>query len=154
MRVLYLMLLPGIALAFVFKYLPIYGVLMAFTDYHYVKGILGSPWNDFAYFKLFSQDPFFGRVLRNTIIIRVYQLVFAFGAPIVFALLLNEIRNTAFKKTIQTVSYLPHFGSLGGAGIAGPAALQSDLRSHAVAVRAVRGRRGVSVTYAPTFGCC
>ena len=107
----YIMLIPPVVGLIIFHYAPIYGVLIAFKDFNFRLGILRSPWNDFEHFKIIFMDPFFVRVLRNTIIISVYRIIFGFPAPIILALLLNEIRLTTYKKVLQTVSYLPHFVS-------------------------------------------
>ena len=103
-------LIPATAL-FVFHYLPIWGVIIAFKDFRIGLGILGSPWNDFQHFRDLFLDPYFGRVLRNTIIISLLKIIFGFPAPVILALLLNELRNPAFKKAVQSISYLPHFMS-------------------------------------------
>ena len=117
MRVFYLLLVPAVALLIVFKYVPMYGVGVAFVDYNIVKGILGSAWNNFKWFEWVFNDHFFWRVLRNTVILSLLRLAFGFPAPILLALLLNEVRNTSFKRSVQSISYLPHFLSwvvLGG----------------------------------------
>ena len=107
----YILLLIPVILLVVFKYLPMYGISIAFKDFSIARGIHGSPWNDFEHFKRLFQDPFFYRITRNTVIISVYRIIFGFPAPIILALLLNEIRSVAYKKTVQTLSYLPHFVS-------------------------------------------
>ena len=107
----YILLLIPVVLLVVFKYLPMYGISIAFKDFSIARGIHGSPWNDFEHFKRLFQDPFFYRITRNTVIISVYRIIFGFPAPIILALLLNEIRSVAYKKTVQTLSYLPHFVS-------------------------------------------
>ncbi len=117
MRVFYLLLVPAVALLIVFKYVPMYGVGIAFVDYNIVKGILGSAWNNFKWFEWVFNDHFFWRVLRNTVILSLLRLALGFPAPILLALLLNEVRNTSFKRSVQSISYLPHFLSwvvLGG----------------------------------------
>ncbi|REE69729.1 carbohydrate ABC transporter membrane protein 1 (CUT1 family) [Paenibacillus taihuensis] len=108
-KYLYLMVLPGFLIVLVFAYFPMYGVLVAFKDYNVAKGIWGSEWVGFKYFKQFLDNPMALRTIKNTLILGAYGLVFGFPAPIVLALLLNEIRHTAFKKFVQTVSYFPHF---------------------------------------------
>lgn len=113
----YLLILPAFITLIIFHYLPLYGVLIAFQEYNPYKGILGSPWVGLANFKYFLLDYNYWRVMRNTIIINFYNLIFEFPAPIIFALLLNEIINLKFKKVVQTVSYLPYF--LSGVIIAG-----------------------------------
>ena len=117
MRSFYVLLSLSLALLIVFKYVPIYGALIAFKDFNVVEGILGSPWNNFAWFKQLFADPFFFRVVWNTFWLSILRIVFAFPAPIILALLLNELRSTVYKRAVQTVSYLPHFMSwvvLGG----------------------------------------
>jgi len=105
------MLWPGVIILFVFMYLPMYGVVIAFKDYNIISGFWQAPWIGFKYFKEFLSYDRFYRVLRNSLAINVLQLIFAFPAPIIFALLLNEIRHMAFRRLAQTVSYLPHFVS-------------------------------------------
>jgi putative aldouronate transport system permease protein len=106
---LYIMILPGIAYYIIFKYIPLFGSVIAFQDYQIFKGILGSPWVWFENFKfIFSYQDFY-HVLRNTAMIAFYQLIFGFPAPIILALLFNEIRQMFFKRTVQTLFYLPHF---------------------------------------------
>ena len=110
---LLLMMLPAIVFFAVFRYAPMYGVTVAFKDFKVKKGILGSPWADPAtkYFIRMFNNPSFMRAFRNTLAISILKIVFTFPAPIIFAIMLNEVRNSAFKKTIQTVTYLPHFMS-------------------------------------------
>ena len=109
MRDFYILLAPAVVLLFLFKYTPMYGIGIAFVDYNIVRGILGSTWNNFKWFDWVFNDPFFWRVLRNTVILAVLRTIFAFPAPIILALLLNEVRVTPYKRTVQSVSYLPHF---------------------------------------------
>lgn len=116
-RYLLLLLLPGIIFFIIFKYIPMYGLQIAFKDYKFLLGIQGSPWIGLDTFrKMFAMESFW-QVFRNTLVISFYQLVIGFPAPIIFALLLNEVRKMRFKKVVQTISYLPHFVSwvvLGG----------------------------------------
>ena len=106
---LFLLFLPVIVYYVVFAYIPMYGVVLAFKKFQLLGGIMGSPWVGFDNFKeIFSTGSFY-EVLRNTINISLLRLIFGFPAPIILALLLNEITNKWFKKIIQTVSYLPHF---------------------------------------------
>ncbi|RAP77202.1 ABC transporter permease [Paenibacillus montanisoli] len=116
-RYLYLMLVPALLYYLIFHYIPMYGAVVAFKDFSITKGILGSEWAGFKHFEyLFSQDKFW-QVIENTVVISLYRLVFGFPAPIIAALLLNEVRVRLFKQTVQTVIYLPHFISwviLGG----------------------------------------
>ena len=110
-RALYLMALPGIVYFLVFKYLPMGGLIIAFQDYKPFLGILGSPWVGFEHFvRLFTQDTFV-MLLRNTLLLSVLLMAISFPIPIVLALLLNELRGVVFKRSIQTVIYLPHFMS-------------------------------------------
>ena len=111
-RQLVFMLIPVVIFFAVFSYYPLYGILIAFKDYSISRGILGSPWAGLRYFRQFFSSPYFGRLLRNTVLISVYSLLWGFPAPILFALLLNEFKDGKFKRLIQTVSYLPHFISL------------------------------------------
>ncbi|ENH97912.1 ABC transporter permease LplB [Gracilibacillus halophilus YIM-C55.5] len=110
-RYLYLLLLPGLIYFLLFKYLPMWGVLMAFQDYSPFLGFWESKWVGFDHFINFFQNPDFFRLLRNTLILAFYDLIFFFPAPIIVALLLNEIRVQFFKRTIQTLVYVPHFMS-------------------------------------------
>ncbi|MBD2865328.1 ABC transporter permease [Paenibacillus oceani] len=103
------MLLPGILYFLVFKYAPMYGVVIAFQKYNLYKGIFQSEWVGFKYFIEFFQGPDMWRLIRNTLLINIYQLLFAFPAPIILALAFNELRKAMFKKVSQTISFLPHF---------------------------------------------
>ncbi len=105
----YLMLLPVLAWYIIFQYGPMYGLLMAFQRYLPTKGILGSQWVGLKNFSDFLADPYFLRVVRNTLIINVYLLLFAFPSAILFALLLNELRLPKLKRVTQTITYMPHF---------------------------------------------
>ena len=109
---LYIILIPVILWFAIFAYLPMFGLIMAFEDYTPKGGFLHSDFVGLKHFKDFFNSVYFGRLLRNTFLISFYNLIFGFPAPIIFALLLNEVRNKVFKKTIQTVSYLPYFISL------------------------------------------
>lgn len=110
--VLYLLVLPVLAFYILFHYKPMYGTLIAFKDFQPRFGIMGSPWVGFDNFKAFFTNPYFMRVLKNTLVISVSNLLFTFPAPIILALLINEMRGEKFKKGVQTISYLPHFISL------------------------------------------
>ncbi|PRY74368.1 putative aldouronate transport system permease protein [Yoonia maritima] len=106
---LYVMLLPTIIWLLVFLYKPMYGLQIAFKDYSIFRGVAGSPWVGFEHFEtLFNNDQFL-RALKNTIIISFYGLLFGFPMPILLALMFNEVLNQTFKKTAQTIVYLPHF---------------------------------------------
>lgn len=93
----------------IFHYIPMFGIIIAFKDYNVFDGIAGSDWVGLRYFAEFLSDPYFYKLIRNTIVIGIYQIIFVFPAPIILALLLNELRNRTFQRIIQTVSYLPHF---------------------------------------------
>lgn len=105
----YLMVLPSIVLIFIFCYIPMYGVLMAFENYRPQLGVLESEWVGLYHFKDFFTSPHSLNVLRNTVVISVYSLLVGFPFPIILALLLNEVRCQAYKRTVQTISYMPYF---------------------------------------------
>lgn len=109
---LLLIALPPIAYFILFHYVPMYGVLIAFKDFRPLDGILGSPWVGLKHFEQFFNSVYFGRLLRNTVLLSVFSLLWSFSIPILFALLLNELRNQLFKRVVQTASYLPHFISV------------------------------------------
>ena len=109
---LYLLVIPVIIFYAIFMYKPMYGAIIAFMDYTPAKGISGSEWVGFENFARFFSSPYFVRLLRNTLLLSVYSIVFGFPAPIILALLLNEVGNKKFKKISQTVTYLPHFVSM------------------------------------------
>jgi len=111
-KYLQLLALPGLIYYVVFHYIPMYGILMAFQKYNLKKGIWGSEWIGFENFIKFFNHPNFWRLIRNTVILNVYHLVFVFPVAIVFALLLNEVRSKRYKGLIQTISYMPHFISM------------------------------------------
>lgn len=106
---LYLMALPVLAWMAIYQYGPMYGVIIAWKRYVPARGILGSQWVGWKNFLDFLNDPYFFRVVRNTLSINFWLLIIAFPAAILFALLLNEIRMPRFKRTIQMVTYMPHF---------------------------------------------
>lgn len=108
-KYLYLMFSLPFIYYLVFHYAPMYGVLIAFKDYKVGKGIMGSPWAGLKYFKQFIMDPYFWKLVKNTLLLNIYNIFWSFPAPIILALLLNELKNEKFKKFTQTVSYLPHF---------------------------------------------
>ena len=107
----YVMIIPAIAYFIVFHYAPMYGVIIAFQDYKPFKGISGSAWVGMKHFTDFITGPFFWRLLRNTLSINIGMLLFGFPLPILFALLLNEVRSVGFKRVVQTITYMPHFVS-------------------------------------------
>lgn len=106
---LQMMVIPALLFIFVFSYIPMYGVLMAFQDYSLFDGFSGSAWVGFKHFEMFFNAPEFWTVIRNTVAISLLKLLVGFPAPILLALMLNEVRSRAFKKIVQTISYLPHF---------------------------------------------
>ena len=108
-RYLYLMAVPVLLFYALFHYSPMYGLIIAFKDYNVFKGILGSPWAGLYNFELVFGDDYFWKVVRNTAIISLLKLGFGFPAPIIIALLLNEVLYMGFKRVIQTIIYLPHF---------------------------------------------
>ena len=105
----YLMLIPVVAYYILFHYGPLYGVQIAFKDFSPGKGITGSKWVGFKHFISFFQGVYFTRTIRNTLAINIYGLIWGFPAPIILALLLDEVHHLKFKKLVQTVTYLPHF---------------------------------------------
>lgn len=109
---LYLLMLPVLAFYVIFCYVPMYGAIIAFMDYTPARGILGSKWVGLAHFRDFFGSYYFFRLLKNTLVISLSTLVVTFPASVIFALLLNEVRSKYFAKTIQTITYMPHFISL------------------------------------------
>ena len=109
-RQLYVLILPAIISVFIFHYIPIYGVQVAFKDFRASMEIWGSPWVGLKHFARFFEMPFFGMMIRNTLSISLYSLA-TFPCAVIVALLLNELRNVRFKKVVQMVSYAPHFVS-------------------------------------------
>lgn len=108
-RYLYVILIIPMLYYLLFHYMPMYGVIIAFKDYNIGKGILGSEWVGFKWFQKFLTDPYFWKLVRNTLLLNIYGLLWGFPIPIILAVLLNEVTKTRFKQVIQTVSYLPHF---------------------------------------------
>lgn len=108
-KYVYLMAIPVIVYYVVFCYLPMYGIVMAFNDFNPRKGFFGSEWVGFRWFIEFFNSRYFGRLMTNTLLISFYDIVWGFPAPIILALLLNEIKNQFFKRSIQTITYLPYF---------------------------------------------
>ena len=111
-KVVYLMAVPALVFFIVFAYMPMFGLLMAFQDYKPKLGVLHSPFIGFKHFIDFCNSIYFVRTLRNTLVISILDLVVSFPITIIFALLLNEIKNVKFKRTVQTVSYMPYFISM------------------------------------------
>jgi putative aldouronate transport system permease protein len=108
-RYLYLLLVPVITYYIIFKYIPMYGLVIAFKDFSIFKGIFNSPWVGLKHFNNFFQSRDFVIILKNTLVLNLYSLIFGFPGPIILALMLNEVKHLFFKKTIQTIVYLPHF---------------------------------------------
>lgn len=108
----YFLVLPVLAYFLIFHYKAMYGIIIAFKNYRASRGISGSEWVGFRYFEMFFKDPYFFRVLRNTLTINILQLIFSFPVPIFLALLLNEVRVSWFKRSVQTITYMPHFISV------------------------------------------
>ncbi len=111
-KYVYLMVLPVMAYYLIFHYGPMYGAIIAFKDFNAVAGILKSPWVGFDNFISFFSSVYFYRLIKNTILLSIFNILWGFPAPIILALLLNEVRNLYFKRYIQTITYLPHFISL------------------------------------------
>ncbi|MCM8901801.1 ABC transporter permease subunit [Caldicoprobacter algeriensis] len=111
-KYIYIMALPVVAYYIIFHYMPMYGAIIAFKEFNPALGIIRSPWVGLKHFKDFFEGVYFWRLIRNTLLISIYSLVWGFPAPIILALLLNEVKNNYFKRTVQTISYLPHFISL------------------------------------------
>ena len=109
------MLIPLIYII-IFAYVPMFGLQIAFKNYTIRAGVFGSPWAGFRHFETFFNSFHFWRSLRNTIVISLYSLCVGFPIPIIFALLMNLVRNLRFRKVVQTVTYLPHFISTGARG--------------------------------------
>ena len=107
--ILYLFLLPMIIYILIFNYMPLAGVQISFKDFVATKGIWGSEWVGFKYFQQFFSSPMFWKLLKNTLVISLYQLVFSFPIPIILALILNYTPNQKLKKITQTATYAPHF---------------------------------------------
>ncbi|CAH1191822.1 MULTISPECIES: ABC transporter permease [Paenibacillus] len=111
-KVLHLFVGLGMIFLLIFSYTPMFGILMAFKDYRIsdgIKGIFTSEWVGFKYFNEFIHDYQFGNIVRNTLVLSFLKVIFAFPAPILFAIMLNEVKNMGFKRFVQTISYLPHF---------------------------------------------
>lgn len=107
--ILYAMLLPGVGFAFVFNYLPMLGLVMAFQDYKTYLGFIDSPWVGWKHFEQIFSDPYAPQVIMNTVVISGLKIIFNLLIPLAFALLLNELRHRKLKSTVQTLVYLPHF---------------------------------------------
>jgi len=110
-RYLYLLLLPAALYFIIFKFVPMYGVQIAFKDYKIDLGISGSEWVGARYFERLFQSSMFFRVFRNTLLLNIYSVIFGFPAPIILALMLNELRSKRYKRIMQSIVYIPHFFS-------------------------------------------
>ncbi|UNK16429.1 ABC transporter permease subunit [Paenibacillus sp. N3/727] len=106
---LYLLIVPVIAYYIIFHYIPMYGVQIAFKDFIASKGITDSPWAGLKHFERFFNSYYFERLIMNTLEIGLYELLVGFPVPIILALLINEVRSKLFRKTVQTITYAPHF---------------------------------------------
>ena len=111
-RQVYVFLLPAVIYLFIFNYMPMYGILIAFKDFSPRMGILGSPWVGLKYFSRFFSLSTFNQILRNTLVLSIYQLASGFPLPVLLALALNSSEYPKFKKLVQTVTYAPHFISI------------------------------------------
>ena len=109
---LWIMLLPAIVYIFLFCYMPIYGAQLAFRKYDFTKGIYGGEWVGFKYFSDYFNSAMFSTTLRNTFVISLCSIVFGFPAPIVLAIIINQIKNSKWRRTLQTTVYIPYFISV------------------------------------------
>ena len=108
-KFLYLLALPGLLYFVIFRYIPMWGILISFQDYSPYQGMMGSPWVGLAHFERFFSEPDFLLLFRNTLVINLMSLLFFFPLPIALSVMLNEVRHSAYKKLIQSIVYLPHF---------------------------------------------
>ena len=108
-RALYVLLLPSVIILFLFTYIPMYGVVIAFKDFSPAKGIMGSPWAGLKYFKQYFYSYQFWPTIKNTLVLSIYSIVVTFPLPILLALVCNQMRAGKFKKFFQVSTYLPHF---------------------------------------------
>ena len=111
-KYLLLMVLPAVALLILFRYIPIYGVIVAFQSYRVGDGFFGSKWVGFLHFARFFQDPYAFEIIKNTFLLGVYTVVFTFPIPILFAMCINEMKLMTYKRICQTISYMPYFISV------------------------------------------
>lgn len=105
------MMLPGLLFFIVYKYMPMWGILISFQDYQPFLGMLGSKWVGVKHYATFFQDETFWMLFRNTFILATYNIVFFFPLPIIISLMLNEVRKESYKRIVQTLIYIPHFVS-------------------------------------------
>ena len=108
----YFIIFPIVVYLFIFCYKPMYGLVIAFKEYRPRAGVWGSPWVGLQHFKSFFNDIYFFRLMRNTLMMSLYGIIFSFPAPILLALILNEVKNEKFKRMVQTITYMPHFISI------------------------------------------
>ena len=106
---LYIFLIPGMVFLFIMNYLPMFGIVIAFKDFRVVKGIMGSSWVGLKHFEYLFHAPDFWRILRNSIVLSLMRLICGFPMPIILALMMNEMGSQGYKRTMQTILYLPHF---------------------------------------------
>jgi putative aldouronate transport system permease protein len=111
-RYLYIMFIPTLVYLIIFKFAPMFGLVIAFKDYSIIRGFAESPWVGFKHFKAFFSSVFFWRIIRNTFALNIFDVVFGFPVPIILSLMLNEVYVKPYKRVIQSVSYLPHFISM------------------------------------------
>ncbi len=111
-KYLYVMMLPVLAYYIIFQYGPMYGAIIAFKEYSPIKGVFGSEWVGLAQFQSFFESYYFWRILKNTLVLSLYSICFEFPAPIILAILINEVRHKRFRSIVQSVTYMPHFISL------------------------------------------
>jgi putative aldouronate transport system permease protein len=109
---LYLLLLVPAVLTFVYKYIPMYGIQIAFRDFKASRGYLGSEWVGWYWFERFFSAPTFARMIKNTVLISLYSLLWSFPVPIILSLMINQLRSARYKRVVQTVLYAPHFISV------------------------------------------
>lgn len=108
-KYLFLLTVPGLVLLLLFYYLPMFGIAISFMDYSPYKGVANSGWVGLKHFVNFVEDPYFLRIVRNTVLLGIYTLLFSFPVPIILALIINEVKWNFFKRFVQTVTYLPYF---------------------------------------------
>lgn len=109
---LYLMLVIPIVITVIYKYIPMYGIQIAFRDYKAARGFFGSEWVGFKWFEQFFTAPNFGRMIKNTVLLSLFSLLWSFPVPIILALAINQLRFKKYKRVVQTVLYAPHFISI------------------------------------------
>ena len=109
---LYLLLLVPVVLTIVYKYIPMYGIQIAFRDFKASRGYLGSEWMGWYWFERFFSAPTFARMIKNTVLISLYSLLWSFPVPIILSLMINQLRSARYKRVVQTVLYAPHFISV------------------------------------------